>query len=300
MATVPTQADVVVIGAGIVGNSLVHHLARLGWKPDVTQASSFADARKHGSTHLTDDWRALVSHPEIDIIVESTGDPIAAVEHALEAFRHGKSVVMVTVEADAFCGPLLARRAAESGVIPYPPEFFAQARKRKWKNARLAAFGFTRRKGVAVEQDEQVRMLLDAGTPVITIVGKTWLLHVQEVLRVTPDENLAMIGDTIRFLKDHGKIVVYDAEHSFDGFVDEPDYALATWQAAEKAGAGTARILLAARQNRAPSSATRATAPTRSARRPGCTARSRCISWTTSPPPCPARWRPRTTCGCSP
>src|SRR5207237_1528918 len=98
-------------------------------------------------------------------------------------------------------------------------------------------FGATRRKGLPVEKDEQVRLLLEAETPVITIVGKTWLLHVKEVLRTTPDENLEMIGDTIRFLKDHGKFVVYDAEHSFDGFKEEPDYALATWQAAEKAGA---------------------------------------------------------------
>ena len=59
----------------------------------------------------------------------------------------------------------------------------------------------------------------------------------KEVLRGTPDENLAMIGDTVRFLKDHGKFVIYDAEHCFDGYKDEPEYALATWQAAEKAGA---------------------------------------------------------------
>lgn len=123
------------------------------------------------------------------------------------------------------------------GSNPKDLEFFAQARRRKWKHARIAAFGFTRRKGVAVEKDEQLRMLLDAGTPVITIVGKTWLLHVTEVLRAKPDENLAMIADTVRFLKDHGKTVVYDAEHSFDGFDEEPDYALATWRAAEQAGA---------------------------------------------------------------
>src|SRR5882672_1239818 len=67
------------------------------------------------------------------------------------------------------------------GSNPKDLEFFAQARRRKWKNARIAAFGFTRRKGVAVENDEQVRMLLDAGTPVVTIVGKSWLLHVTEV-----------------------------------------------------------------------------------------------------------------------
>src|SRR5437879_2502065 len=122
------------------------------------------------------------------------------------------------------------------GSNPKDIEFFAEAKRKKFKNARLAAFGATRRKGLAVESDDQVNLLLEAGTPVITIVGKTWLLHVTEVLRATPDENLAMIGDTIRYLKDHGKFVIYDAEHSFDGFKDEPDYALATWQAAEKAG----------------------------------------------------------------
>src|SRR3954468_1482616 len=123
------------------------------------------------------------------------------------------------------------------GSNPKDIEFFAQAKKKKFKNARLAAFGSTRRKGVRVEQDEQVRLLLEAETPVITIYGKTWLLHVKEVLRTTPDENLAMIADTIRFLKDKGKFVVYDAEHGFDGYKDNSEYALATYQAAEKAGA---------------------------------------------------------------
>jgi 2-isopropylmalate synthase len=123
------------------------------------------------------------------------------------------------------------------GSNPKDMEFFAQARKRKWKCAKIAAFSMTRRKGVAVEKDDLMRQILEAETPVVTIVGKTWLLHVTEVLRAKPDENLAMIADTIRYLKDQGKTVVYDAEHSFDGYVDEPDYALATWQAAEKAGA---------------------------------------------------------------
>ena len=123
------------------------------------------------------------------------------------------------------------------GSNPKDIEFFGQARRKKFKHAKLAAFGATRRKGLRVEADDQVRLLLEAGTPVVTIVGKTWLLHVKEVLRTTAEENLAMIGDTIRYLKDHGKFVIYDAEHSFDGHSDEPDYALATWQAAEKAGA---------------------------------------------------------------
>ena len=123
------------------------------------------------------------------------------------------------------------------GSNPKDMEFFRQASKRQWKNARIAAFGMTRRKGVAVENDELMRQILAARTPVATIVGKTWLLHVTEVLRAKPDDNLAMIGDTIRYLKDHGKTVIYDAEHSFDGFKDKPEYALATWLAAEKAGA---------------------------------------------------------------
>jgi 2-isopropylmalate synthase len=123
------------------------------------------------------------------------------------------------------------------GSNPKDMEFFQQAARRKWKHAQIAAFSMTRRKGVAVESDELMRLILEAKTPVVTIVGKTWLLHVTEVLRATPDENLGMIADTIRYLKDHGKKVIYDAEHSFDGFADEPEYALATWQAAEKAGA---------------------------------------------------------------
>ena len=122
------------------------------------------------------------------------------------------------------------------GSNPKDIEFFELAKRRKWKNARLAAFGSTRRKGIAVERDDQVRLLLEAATPVVTIFGKTWLLHVTEVLHATPDENLAMIGDTIRFLKDAGRYVIYDAEHAFDGYKDSPEYALATWQAAEKAG----------------------------------------------------------------
>ena len=123
------------------------------------------------------------------------------------------------------------------GSNPKDIEFFAEAQRKRFKSARLAAFGSTRRKAVAVESDDQVRLLLEAETPVVTIYGKTWLLHVQEVLRATPDENLAMIADTVRFLKDHGRFVIYDAEHCFDGCKDDAGYALATWQAAEKAGA---------------------------------------------------------------
>jgi 2-isopropylmalate synthase len=123
------------------------------------------------------------------------------------------------------------------GSNPKDIEFFDQARHRTFRRARLAAFGSTRRKDCPVERDDQVRLLIDAGTPVVTIYGKTWLLHVHEVLQTTPEENLGMIEDTVRYLKAHGKFVVYDAEHAFDGCKDDRAYALATWQAAERGGA---------------------------------------------------------------
>jgi predicted homoserine dehydrogenase-like protein len=93
------------------------NLARVGWEAERTSAASIDEALKKGTTHIGTDWQAVVSHPAIDVVVECTGHPIAAVEHCLEAFRNGKPVVNVTVEADAFCGPLLARKAADAGVI---------------------------------------------------------------------------------------------------------------------------------------------------------------------------------------
>jgi 2-isopropylmalate synthase len=123
------------------------------------------------------------------------------------------------------------------GSNPRDIEFFEQAKRKTFRHARLSAFGSTRRKDVAVEADDQVRLLLDAQTPVVTIFGKTWLLHVREVLQTTPEENLSMIADTVAHLKRHGKFVVYDAEHAFDGSKDDREYALATWRAAERAGA---------------------------------------------------------------
>jgi 2-isopropylmalate synthase len=123
------------------------------------------------------------------------------------------------------------------GSNPKDIEFFEQAKSRTWKNAKLAAFGSTRRKNIAVEKDDQVKLLIQAQTPVVTIFGKTWLLHVTEVLNTTPEENVAMIADTVAYLKANGKFVIYDAEHAFDGFKDNSEYALSTWIAAEKAGA---------------------------------------------------------------
>jgi len=93
------------------------NLARVGWQAQSYAAPSLDAALKERRTHLSEDWEALVSHPLIDIVIEATGNPVAAVTHALHAFRSGKHVIMVTVEADAVCGPLLAKKAQEAGVV---------------------------------------------------------------------------------------------------------------------------------------------------------------------------------------
>lgn len=123
------------------------------------------------------------------------------------------------------------------GSNPKDIEFFREAAKLDLKHAKLAAFGSTRRADTAVAEDPQVRLLIEAATPVVTIFGKSWDLHVTEVLRTTPEENQAMIRDTVRFLKEHGREVVYDAEHFFDGYKASPEHALATLKAAAEGGA---------------------------------------------------------------
>ncbi|MEM8550270.1 MAG: citramalate synthase, partial [Verrucomicrobiota bacterium] len=123
------------------------------------------------------------------------------------------------------------------GSNPRDVDFFKQAKELNLSHAKITAFGSTRRANAPVEEDAQVKLLIEADTPVVTIFGKTWLLHVTEVLRTTPEENIAMIEDTVRYLKEQGREVHYDAEHFFDGFKDDPDYALSTLKAAERGGA---------------------------------------------------------------
>ncbi|MBL9203304.1 MAG: citramalate synthase [Opitutaceae bacterium] len=123
------------------------------------------------------------------------------------------------------------------GSNPRDITFFAEAKKLKLKHARLAAFGSTRRAGVKASDDAQLRTLLDSGMPVLTIVGKTWTLHVTEILKTTLEENLAMIEDSTRYLVAQGREVIYDAEHFFDGYKADPDYALKTLAAALRGGA---------------------------------------------------------------
>jgi 2-isopropylmalate synthase len=116
-------------------------------------------------------------------------------------------------------------------------EFFAAVRKRRLAHAQVVAFGSTRRAHCRVQADPYVAFLLKARTPVVTVYGKAWRLHVRDVLRTTARENLAMIADTVRFLKRHGRRVFFDAEHFFDGYKDSPEFALQALGAAADAGA---------------------------------------------------------------
>jgi predicted homoserine dehydrogenase-like protein len=118
LSQIPTTPGVQLVGiADLSPSGVKKNLERVGWKDEQSNAKSLDDAIKTGQTYISEDWQALVSHPAIDVIVECTGHPIAAVDHCLLAFANGKHVVNVTVEADAFCGPLLAQKAQEAGVV---------------------------------------------------------------------------------------------------------------------------------------------------------------------------------------
>jgi 2-isopropylmalate synthase len=142
---------------------------------------------------------------------------------------------------------LITRRLDELGVDfieggyplsnPKDFEYFQEARRLPLRHARVAAFGMTRRKGVSPAEDTCLKALLDSQAPVVTIVGKSWDLHVREVLGTTLEENLRMIGDSVGYCKAAGREVFYDAEHFFDGFRHNADYALQTLRAAQEAGA---------------------------------------------------------------
>ncbi len=127
------------------------------------------------------------------------------------------------------------------GANPKDVAFFREVRKLPLKHAKICAFGSTRRADSAVEEDRNIRLLLESEAPVITIFGKSWTLHVTEALKTTLDENLRMIEDSVSYLCKQGREVIYDAEHFFDGYKADPEYALKTLQVAWEAGA---RILV--------------------------------------------------------
>ncbi|MEM7437442.1 MAG: citramalate synthase, partial [Myxococcota bacterium] len=125
------------------------------------------------------------------------------------------------------------------GSNPKDVEFFERAKDVSWNNLTVSAFGSTRRADLRAQDDKQLRTLIDAATPVCTIFGKTWTMHVTEVLRTRLDENVRMIEESVAFLVGEGRRVIYDAEHFFDGYKADADYALETLRAAERGGAET-------------------------------------------------------------
>jgi len=141
----------------------------------------------------------------------------------------------------------IARRLDEFGIHyieggwpgsnPKDVEFFARAKSIRFEGAKMVAFGSTRRKNTSPEKDQNLQALLEAETSVVALVGKSWDLHVFDVLETSREENLAMIEDSLAYIKKLGKEVIYDAEHFFDGFKAHPDYAIATLNAAVNGGA---------------------------------------------------------------
>ena len=127
--------------------------------------------------------------------------------------------------------------AGNPGSNPKDLEFFEAVKSLKLNQSVICSFGATRRPHTAVQSDPQVCSLLAAGTAVTVIFGKSWTLHVREVLGVTWEENLAMITESVEYLREHGMEVIYDAEHFYQGFQEDPEMALASVEAAWRAGA---------------------------------------------------------------
>jgi len=159
--------------------------------------------------------------------------------------RDGSQAEGITFSLDDKLG--IARKLDELGVHyveggyplsnPKDVSFFRLMREQPLSHARLCAFGMTRRKNLKAAEDPGLQSLLEAGTPAVVIVGKSWDLHVREVLRASLEQNLDMVRDTIAFFKNAGREVIYDAEHFFDGYCENAEFAQATLRAAEEAGA---------------------------------------------------------------
>src|SRR5690606_29376871 len=122
------------------------------------------------------------------------------------------------------------------GSNPKDAEFFERTRDRVFRHSKITAFGSTRRAGKAPEEDPNLQALVACGATVCTIFGKTWTLHVTEVLRTELDTNLLMIEESVRFLVQHGRTVLFDAEHFFDGYRADPGYAVEALLAARRGG----------------------------------------------------------------
>ena len=171
-------------------------------------------------------------------------DPIVLYDTTLRDGTQGENVNFTAEEKLA-----IAHRLDDLGVHyieggwpgsnPRDMRFFELAKRETFHTAKITAFGATRKPGVSPETDQNIQTLIDADTPVITIFGKTWDLHVQKIMDNTLDENLAMIIESVACLKEHGREVIYDAEHFFDGYKDNADYAMQTLFAAIDGGSDT-------------------------------------------------------------
>ena len=185
---------------------------------------------------------------------------------------------------------------------PKERELFELLAAERFAHAQIAAFGMTRRRDVTAAEDPALQVLGDCFAGVCTLVGKTWGLHLEKVVRVDREENLAMIGDSIAYLRGRGKRVIYDAEHFFDGYRDDREYALACLRAAAAAGADTHRAVRHQRGIAAPSG-DRGDGRRRHRARTGDAGghplpQRRRVGWPTRSPPCsrgPLRCRARST-----
>ncbi len=173
-----------------------------------------------------------------------TGAPVVLYDTTLRDGTQGENITLSLADKlriarmlDEYGMPYI--EGGWPGSNPKDIEFFKAARGMTWRTAKLAAFGSTRHRSNRAEEDPNLRELVAAETPVVTIFGKSWLLHVVEVLGATPAENIDMIADSVLFIVDRGRELVYDAEHFFDGYRSDRDYALATLRAARDAGART-------------------------------------------------------------
>src|SRR6187401_636510 len=174
----------------------------------------------------------------------STAQPVILYDTTLRDGTQGENITLSLADKlrvarmlDEYGFPFI--EGGWPGSNPKDVEFFAAARTTRWEQAKLAAFGSTRHRSNKPDEDPNLRELVAAETPVVTIFGKSWLLHVTEVLGATPTENLDMIADSVGFVVDRGREAVYDAEHFFDGYKADRDYALSTLRAARQAGART-------------------------------------------------------------
>jgi 2-isopropylmalate synthase len=174
----------------------------------------------------------------------ASADPVVLYDTTLRDGTQGENVTLSLADKlrvarmlDEYGMPFI--EGGWPGSNPKDIEFFRAAKTMTWQTARLAAFGSTRHRANTAAADLNLQELVRAETPVVTIFGKSWLLHVTEVLGATPAENLDMVADSVRFIVEHGRELVYDAEHFFDGYASDPAYALATLRAAREAGART-------------------------------------------------------------